>query len=121
MESVTFKMRELVEAQPAFQELSETKLRAGASFQLARIIKVVQKELQAFSERRDEIARKYGNAKEDGSYEIPEEKVGEAQAEFDELLDTELSLTFDPLSVPTLGDAEIKPAMFVVLERFIQE
>lgn len=112
------KLRELVDASQALRELADTRLRGSTAFLIARIVRVVNIELDSFDAGRKAIFEKFGVA--EGQEVGPDQKV-EAEAEFGKLLDTELTLTFEPVPIELLNDVEIKPSVLVDLGRFLKE
>jgi hypothetical protein len=65
--SVTTTFGQLVEAAPALSRLAAEKLPFQTAYSVAKLAKVVQEELQHFTEQRNALVREHGAAKADGA------------------------------------------------------
>ena len=70
------KLQTLIESQNALHRLSNAPLPAAVAFRLARLLRVVQPELQTYEEARLKLAASFGELSEDGrQYNIPKEQI----------------------------------------------
>jgi len=120
-------LRDLVGSTFAFNQLADIKLRGKLSFKIARVIKAVQPELDTYNEEVKKIREVYyeevevepeGELPPDVSSEpkmklelVEGKSFDDFQKEVDELLDSKISLSVEPLDVKPFDTLEISPGV----------
>ena len=106
----------------ALNKLMAEPLRAAVAFRLKKVAPAIDAELRIFNETRIELCEKYGTKSETAdNYSIPDDKQAEFQAEFQQLLATEVELRGKVISVFDLGDTKISVADLTALDWLIVE
>ena len=117
------KLFELVYAQPALNELFNKELKAVVAFKVSKLITKITAELKDYDTVRNGLVTKYGDKNESGNVEIkPDtEAMKNFLDELNPLLEKEINLDFEKISIAELGDIEIKPSTLAVLSEFITD
>jgi hypothetical protein len=102
------------------QKLAEAELPAAVSFRVARTIRKIGAELEAFQKTRLEMFRRFGQ-EQDGGYRIPPEKIAEFQAQLAGLLAVEIEIDAKPLLLADLNGCNLRPRDMLDLEKFVVE
>ena len=90
---------------------NKMKLPIKVSFFLQKNIKVMTEAAQEIDKVRMEIIQRYGTPAEDGqSYQIPEDKIGVASAELEELFNIEQNLNIHSFNLDDFNDIEMTSA-----------
>lgn len=99
------------------------------SYRLSKLIKQIEDEYKTFTIQRNKIIEKYGEKDEknnlvkasDHSIAIKPGLVDECKKDFDELNSIECEIDFSPVSIELLGDIQVKPQDFFVLNQFFTD
>ncbi len=99
--SISVKLRELVGSVPALTVLSRAKLPGPIVFRLAKAIRMIQVELDAYEQVRVDLVRFYGKPNETGETQVTPANLSEFQSDIAALLESDVTLAFDalPLSI----------------------
>ena len=124
---IEIKIQDLLNSTDALQKLSKMNLKARLAWQVAKLLKVVDEEMQDFNKTRVEVIRKYGNKDENGELitdekgncKVEGENLVAFTKELNELTDTMLSLNVNRLKIKELEELDFTPAEMVQLEPFI--
>lgn len=119
----------VVNSNEIFQKLITTKMRARAAFRTAKLTTAIAKELELFNTQREAILRKYGEkdssgeliVQENGTVNIEEEHINDFNQELFELLNAEVELNAEPLTVDDIDAAELTPAQVQMLGDLLVE
>jgi hypothetical protein len=106
----------------SINKLMETNLPVKTAYRLSKLLKDVSSELQTLEENRVRLVRKYADVKEDTpeqEVKVPKDKVEPFQNEFNELLQTEVEIKFDPVSISDLEEVRLTPIDILRLENII--
>ncbi len=128
------KLIELVNSVEALNKLSETKISAGASFSISKLLKDATSDLESYHKVKNEKVKEYGSPVLDDkgeptetfSFSLPGTKeLTESGKKFVEEMDVienrELDITIPEITVKDLGDAMIEPKYLVALSWLIKE
>ena len=124
---IKIKVQELVNSTAALQKLSNMSLKAKLAWQVARLLKAADAEIQVFNETRMNLLKKYGE-KDENDKLITDEKgnckivTGETEAfsnELNELLNTKIEINSNPLKFSEIENIDFTPAEISQLESFI--
>ncbi len=107
--SIRVTLRELLEAQPALQRLSNEKLPVKVAYNVARMMRVVQPEVEDFYKQRNALVKEYGVTRAateaersmhgDEVTEVPKDKLDTFREEIDGLAQEVVVLEREPLKI----------------------
>jgi hypothetical protein len=100
-------LRELFNAKEAFSRLLEEPLSTDVAMELRELTNTINTHFTVLEEKRNDLIKSIGTEKEDGEFEFSKENQDEFVGKFDKMLDVELDLNWDLLSIKALGDAKI--------------
>lgn len=126
---IKIKLGDLINSTEVLQKLSQTEMKAKLAWSVTRLLKAADKEMQEFNETRMNLIKKYGEKDENGELvtddknncKIPEANLAQFSSELNELIDEEIEVNANALSLEALEDKEFTPAEMSVLEPFIEE
>ena len=126
---MTITLQNILESQETMQQLSTKALRGRTAYQVARLIKKLETELTTYNDTRLKLIERYAKKKDDGSYELNNnneyqftpENMQIYVGEINNLLQEQIEIDANPLSLNDLEDLEFTPAEMVALEPFIEE
>ena len=95
------------------RELNET---GKLGYAIAKNMRKIQTEIQEYIEKRDGAANKYGNVKEDGSFQIPPENVEAYLAEFADLGEIENDIDIMTVDTDTFCSGSLTSQDMYLLE-----
>lgn len=124
---IEVQVKDIVNSAEIFSALSQKKLNMRMAYQLAKIIKEVQKEFELFQETRMKLIYEYAERNEDGqlkvdennNFTIPKEKIQNFQKELNELLEMQVELQINKINLDELEDIEFTPMDLIKIEKFI--
>lgn len=124
---ITVKISNLLNSTEVLQKLSKTQLKAKTAWQVSKVLKLAEEEMQTFNDTRMEVLKKYAEKDENGELitdennncKIIPEKISEFNDELTELLDNEIELNVNKINIDDLGDIDFTPAEMNALEAFI--
>lgn len=125
---ITVKLSNIIDSTEALKALMTKPLKARTAFAVARIAREVEKEYNLFNQSRTELIQKYGEkdengelkVTEEGNYTVSKDNIAEFNTSFQELLDTEIEINAEPVSMDDLGDVDFTPNEVLNLEAFIK-
>lgn len=118
----------LLNSTEALQKLSTTDLKAKLAWQVARLLKAADKEIQEFNETRMKLIQKYGEKDENGEL-IKDEKdncrisndvAEEFSTQLNDLIQAEVEINVNKINIDELDNITFTPADMAMLENFIQ-
>lgn len=122
--AITVKLGILKAIEEPLIKLVKLELPIKTSYKLSKILKKVGQELADLEEERVKLVKKYGDQDDESqSIQVKDsEKYEEFAREFGELLQEEITLDFDPISIDALGDeATFSPAELAALEMLFKD
>lgn len=121
--NINININQLLNSIPALDVLFQQPVRAQTAFRLKMLTKEVNGLLETFNQTRLALCSKYGTLTEDGTefdFENADNKR-KFEEEYQELLNADVELQFEPMSVSSLGDALLSPIHLESLEWLIIE
>lgn len=124
------KLNEVVELYSNMRDLATKEMKASLAFKFSRIIKSLENEIQNFEEQRQKLIDQYGEkdengeviSQEDGSIKIQKDREEEMIKEYQDLMNTELDLTFTKVTIDELDTIDgITPEKLIKLDSIIEE
>jgi len=120
------KLEELPRMVEALVSLSKRDFKAKTAYRISKITKKILKEFEIFNEQRMKLIEKYGLKDDkgklitkDGHYQF--EDMEAFNAEIKELLETEIQINVETLSIEDFGDCELSPSELAGLGNLIKE
>ena len=124
---IELKIQDLLNSTDALQKLAKMNLKARLAWQVAKLLKVVDEEIQDFNKTRIEVIKKYGNKDENGELitddkgncKIEGSNLAIFNKELEELAETKIELQVNRIKISDLEDLDFTPAEMVQLELFL--
>lgn len=124
---IRVKLDSLISSVEALQKLSQTEMKARLAWQVTRLLKAADAEIQQFNETRMNLIKKYGEKDENGEIvvddknncKIAEDKVSDFTKELTDLAESEVEINANMIKIDDLDALEFKPAEMSALEQFI--
>ena len=124
---ITVKIEELLNSVDTLQKLAQKDFKAKLAWQVARLLKGAEAEIQSFNETRMNLIKKYGEKDENGELitdergncKITPENVETFSNELNELIKTEVELNANKINIDLLDNLDFTPSDMAVLEPFI--
>ena len=124
---IELKVGELVNSTEALQKLSQKELKAKLAWQVSKLLKAADKELQEFNEARMNLIKKYGEKDENGELitddkgncKIPEEVTVDFSNELNDLVEAEIEINANKIKIDDLENIDFTPNEMNILEVFI--
>lgn len=125
---ISVKISSLLNSTETLQKLANMKLKAKLSWQVSRILKEAEKEIQEFNEARLALINKYGEKDENGELvtdeknncKIDNQFVKEFGSELEELVGAEVELNASKIDMNKLEELDFTPSEMIDLEPFIE-
>jgi len=96
-------------------------LPARIAYKIARLARLINAEIDIFTETKNGSFNKYAKEDEDGKLRVPEDSAGAFRADVDELLQSEIMFNIECLNIDEFGDAELRPLDLLSLQPFMCE
>ena len=124
---ITVKIADLLNSTEVLQKLSKTQLKAKTAWQVSRVLKLAEEEIQTFNDTRMEVLKKYAEKDENGELitdennncKIIQSEITKFNNELTELLENEIELNVNKINIEDLNDIDFTPAEINALESFI--
>jgi hypothetical protein len=97
------KLERIFQAHPAFEFLAKQFYFVSHIAEMARLIDEVNKHYEVIAKKQEELLLFYGEKKEDGAYEVEDEKKPFYEKELSDFLDKEVEINWNKISVKELG------------------
>ena len=121
-------LKEIVDGMDLLCELSTRSLKTKAAYQLGRILREAQKEFSLYKEKRIALLEKYADKDEEGkpiiengNYKISDEGIAAINTEYNELIETTVTLNANKLQLYLLDDETFTPTEMLKLMPFVEE
>lgn len=122
-------LSQLIDSVSVMQELAKKPMKTKAAFQVARLLREVEKEYTLFQEARKNLIEKYaerntnGELKvdSDGNYNVPKEKIEPFNEELKEVIEQNITLNAEQININDLEEANFTPSEMILLLPFIYE
>lgn len=126
---IKVKILDLLNSVEILRKLSQQDFKAKTAWQIVRLLKAAENEIQGFSEARMNLITKYAEKDENGALikddndnvKLVPETMEAFSAEVNELLESEIEINANKLSIEQLENADFTPSEMAMLEPFIEE
>ena len=124
---IEVKIADIINGTQALQKLTNASLKAKVAWQVSRLLRAAEEELQGFNEARMQLINKYGDKTEDGELvtddkgmcQISEENKVTFNNELNELISNKVEINASKLDINDLDSVDFTPSEITVLEPFI--
>ena len=118
---------QLLDSTEALQKLARMQLKAKLAWNVSKLLKAADVEIQDFNEARLELIKKYGEkdesgeliTDENGNCKIKPESINDFTTELTELTASEIEINANKVRIDDLENIDFTPADMTVLEAFI--
>lgn len=125
---ITVKIMDLVNGTSALQKLAEAQLKAKLAWQVARILKAAEVEIQSFNETRMKLINEYGEKNEsgelitddNGNCKIIPDRLIDFNKELNDLISNEVEINAHKIKMDDLENVNFTPSEITLLEPFIE-
>ena len=124
---ITVSLEEILSALPAIEKLSDLSFNGADAFEIARLIRELDKEVQLFNQKREELVNKYcerdkeGNILiEDNNVHIKSEYIQQYNDTLQDMLKVQIDINVAPLSIGILKNVMLSPKQALGLEQFFK-
>ena len=121
-------IKELLEAQPIFNKIAYTEMRAALSFRIMRAIKALDEITNDVRDSYHQVITRYAAHDENGGIimnekgvKIEEEFLTTFNDEYDALMATEVEVGMEPMPVEVLDHVEVTPYQAIMLDKFFEQ
>lgn len=129
---ITVKVSDVLNSEDTLKKLMDISMKGRVAYKIARIAREVDKESQLFNDERNKLIEKYAERDEEGNYKYNSneqiyidtknsEVVKLFSDELNELLETEIEINVEKLSLDDLDETGLTPKDFNKLMAFIEE
>ena len=124
---IVVKISDIMNSTETLQKLAKMPLKAKLAWQVAKLLKVLDAEVQQFNDTRLELIKKYGEkdsngelvTDENGNCRIEKEMLGNFTNELNELIGAETEINANKIDINSLEDLDFTPSEMTMLEPFI--
>lgn len=127
---MTVKLKDAVESTDILRQLAGVKLKGRAAFNVAKMLKQLEDELNLFNETRTKLIQQYADKDEDGElkinpdtneYMFSDENMNKFVEEINGVLNGEIEVNANKLRLEDLEDSDFTPVQMMALEAFVEE
>jgi hypothetical protein len=125
---IKIKLGEIINIIESLNNILIKEIPIKTAYMLSKLAQKIEPELKNFQNSNNKLIEKYGQRDENneiinnnGIVPIILDKKEDYKKEIEELLNIEIDIDFEPMSIKSLGDIKIAPKDLFVLDRFIKE
>ena len=125
---IKVKIADIINGTEVLRKLAQADFKAKTAWQIARLLKSTEAEIQGFQEARNTLVNKYGEKNENGdlvvdesnNYKFAPENLEAFVNEFNDLVESEVEINATKLKIEQLESADFTPSEMVLLEPFVE-
>lgn len=117
----TLKFGQIIRAQGVLKRLANVDLPLATSLKVLKVCRDTQDHTKLFQEKHKALFDTFGEKGEGDQIIVPEKKREEFNQELENLLETEVELEFDELSIDAFGDLKLKASELEQMSWMIAE
>ena len=110
----------LITVKPILQQLANIPMPARESFLLLRTLKTIDNEYLTVEKTCNQLLTLYGSQHEQGNFIINPDNTSKFQEEINNLLETNITIDCEPISIELFEDIKISPSQMSLIEPFIK-
>jgi hypothetical protein len=111
----------LVASLTPLRSLFSKEIPVSVGFHISKTIKGIEDNMKIYDESRSSLIKKYGTENEDGTFTVPPKSVPKFDKEHKELLNTEIDIQADQISISKLGDITMTASEIYTLDWLLTE
>lgn len=124
---IQLKIADLLNSTDVLQKLAGKELKAKLAWQVGRMLKEAEKEIQSFNETRMQLINKYGSKDEKGELVMDEnnnckiepESINNFSNELNELISSEIEINAHKIKIDDIENINFTPSEMAQLEPFV--
>lgn len=124
---IKLKISDLLNSTEVLQKLAGKELKAKLAWQVGRVLKSAEKEIQDFNETRMNLIKKYGEkdendelvTDENNNCKINNEFINDFSNELNELIESEIEINANKIKIEDIENIDFTPAEMTQLEAFV--
>lgn len=124
---IQLKIADLLNSTDVLQKLAGKELKAKLAWQVGRMLKEAEKEIQSFNETRMQLINKYGSKDEKGELVMDEnnnckiepESISNFSNELNELIASEIEINAHKIKIDDIENINFTPSEMAQLEPFV--
>ena len=124
---IKLKINDLLESTEVLQKLAKKELKAKLAWQVGRLLKSAEQEIQDFNETRMNLIKKFGEKDENGELitdennncKISADSTSNFSNELTELLDSEVEINANKIKIDDIANIDFSPSEMIQLEPFV--
>ena len=124
---IQLKIADLLNSTDVLQKLAGKELKAKLAWQVGRMLKEAEKEIQSFNETRMQLINKYGSKDEKGELVMDEnnnckiepESINNFSNELNELIASEIEINAHKIRIDDIENINFTPSEMAQLEPFV--
>jgi hypothetical protein len=101
------KLSQVYNSMEALNRLSELPIPVTISFKLAKLLKQLTNEIELLEKLRQKLIKQYGKEDETGNFTVLEENKEVFFKEFTDLLNTKITIEFEPISIDLIKNLNL--------------
>lgn len=109
MTQITLTVGDIVGAQLALMNVSNKELPAVTAWKLAKAVRILEPEFKSYEDTRIKLVKQYGEQDEEGNWQVIREKNNDFQEEVTEVLQQEVVVDLELISLEALSEGTYKP------------
>ena len=110
------KLAEVIEGYSTLGQFTGKPMNAKLSYMVAKNLRILEPEVKGFDEARNALVTKYSV---DGVF--PDEIKAQADAEYQTLMETEVTVAVHKIKVADFGALEVTPVQMLALDFIVEE
>lgn len=122
-------LNDILNASETFNAIMQQSFKGSLAFKIARLARELSKEMETFNTERQKLLQKYCvkdengelKANDNGTVQVEPDKINEFNEEFSSLLETEVEINAEKLSMDSLDSFDITPQQMISIEKFFEE
>jgi uncharacterized lipoprotein YehR (DUF1307 family) len=121
-----FKLSDVFNITRSLPKLAEKELSIRVAYRLSKLLKECAEEMETLEKLRVKLVEKYAKKSEDNEepnkeIKVADENIEKFQIEFASLLNEEVDIDFEPISMQDLGDIQMTTNDLLNLSKIIKE
>lgn len=126
---IKIKLFEISKILESIYKILDKDLPIKCAYSLSKLTKMIIAENQTLEENRIKLLERYGEkdnsnklkVNENGTVSIMKEHIDTFQEQYNELMNIEVEIDVNSVSIESLGDINVSPKDLLVLDRFIKD
>lgn len=114
------KVGQILACHGIFKKIASSKLPAKSAFEVLSLLEALESVASPAAQVRADCFKKYGVEDGQGNITVPSEKMDEFVAELEPVLDKDVDISAEPLTIELLSGIEITPQEAAAIKPFVK-